>query len=189
MSVIMGLDPSMRSTGVTVWDSDTKCHKYYVVAAHPTKKLLKFVHPQFSVLPYEPVPVKDKTSIGKEDAITSNIEMVCNLCKKIMLAHQPEYIVIESCAFGAAGRVADLSGLNHCLRLTARSLNIPIYAVPPTTNKMEFTGNGQATKEMMVESWKACDPVAVELCGLHKLDDIADSYALCHFPKSRLVLA
>lgn len=180
----MGIDPSMRSTGICV--NEDGVHKYYIIAAHPTKKLQNFKHERFRLLQYEPESVKDKTSIGKEQAITTNIESVVNLCKSVMVRHKPNYIVIESCAFGAMGRVADLSGLNHCIRYVARSLNIPIYAVPPTSNKMEFTGNGQATKEMMVSSWIACDPIASELCKI-KCDDIADAFSLCHFPKSRLV--
>lgn len=182
----MGIDPSMRSTGICVWDGSR--YKYFIVAANPTKKLLKFKHPGFEVLPYVPTPVKDKTSIGKESAITDNIEAVCGLVEGIILIYKPKYVVVEACAFAAGGRVADLSGLNHCLRLMIRRHGIPVYAVPPTSNKLEFTGNGQATKEMMVESWKACDPVANELLGAGKIDDLADAFALCKFPEAKLVL-
>lgn len=184
--IIMGLDPSMRSTGVCVWDGSE--YKYFIVAANPTKKLLKFTHPAFSVLAYTPESVKDRTSIGKEWAITENIASVCGMVEKILLIYKPEYVVMEACAFAAGGRVADLSGLNHVLRQTIRKMGIPVYAVPPTSNKLEFTGNGQATKDMMVEAWKACDYVANELLGAGKVDDLADAFALCRFPKSKLVL-
>lgn len=184
--IIMGIDPSMRSTGVCVWDGSE--YRYTVVVANPTKKLLKFVHPKFQALPYTPTPVKDKTSIGKESAITDNIEAVCNAVEKLILIYKPERVVMEACAFAAGGRVADLSGLNHCLRLMVRKYGIPVYAVPPTTNKLEFTGNGQATKDMMIEAWKMCDPVANELLEAGKVDDLADAFALCRFPKNKLLL-
>lgn len=184
--IVMGIDPSMRSTGICVWDGSE--YKYFIVAANPTKKLLNFTHRSFSVLPYEQVPVKGKTSIGKEWAIADNIASVCGMVEKILLIYKPEYVVMEACAFAAGGRVADLSGLNHCLRQEVRRHGIPIYVIPPTTNKLEFTGNGQATKDMMVEAWKACDPVANELLGAGKVDDLADACALCRFPKSKLVL-
>lgn len=184
--ILMGIDPSIRSTGICVWDGFE--YKYFIIAADPTKKLMKFMHPSFSLFPYKSVPVKDKTSIGKESAITDNIASVCECVEKILLIYKPEYVVMEACAFAAGGRVADLSGLNHCLRQAIRRMGIPVYVVPPTSNKLEFTGNGQATKEMMVESWKACDPIANTLLEINKLDDLADAFALCRFPKSKLVL-
>lgn len=182
----MGIDPSMRSTGVCVWDGNE--YKYFIVAANPTKKLLKFSHPNLQIIPYAQSPVKDKTSIGKECAITDNIESICDLVEKLILIYKPKRVVMEACAFAAGGRVADLSGLNHCLRLMIRRNGIPVYAVPPTTNKLEFTGNGQATKDMMVDAWKACDPIANELLTAGKIDDIADAFSLCRFPESKITL-
>lgn len=182
----MGIDPSIRSTGICVWDGAE--YKYFVIAANPTKKLMRFVHPALGVLAYEAVGVKGRTSIGKEQAITDNIAAVCEAVEKILLIYKPEYVVMEACAFAAGGRIADLSGLNHCIRQTVRRHNIPIYVIPPTTNKLEFAGNGQATKDMMVELWKTCDPIANELLGAGKVDDLADAYALCRFPKEKLVL-
>lgn len=184
---IMGIDPSIRSTGVCVWDGTE--YKYFIVAADPTKKLMKFTHPAFSVLSYKASSVKGKTSIGKEQAITDNIESVCEALEQLILIYKPKRVVMEACAFAAGGRIADLSGLNHCIRQLVRRHGIPIYVIPPTTNKLEFTGNGQATKEMMVESWRVCDPVANELLELGKtLFDLADAFALCKYPSSKLKL-
>lgn len=184
--IVIGIDPSIRCTGICAWDTEKNTHHYYMVAASPTKKLLAFKHPSFTLLHYTPSSVHDKTSIGKEWAITDNIERVTSFVEKVVLLRQPKYVVMEACAFAAGGRVADLSGLNHCIRLAVRGLDIPIYIVPPTTNKLEFTGNGQATKDMMIESWTACDPVAKELLGIHKIDDMADAFSLAHFPQEKL---
>lgn len=186
---IMGIDPSVRSTGVCVWDGAE--YRYFVIAANPTKKLQKFTHPAFQCIPYNLSEVKGRTSIGKEDAITNNIEAVVGRVEKLILIYKPKRVVLEACAFAAGGRVADLSGLNHCLRLMIRKYGIPVYAVPPTSNKLEFSGNGQATKEMMVNLWKACDPVAEGLlgAGIGKCTfDLADAFALCRFPASKLIL-
>lgn len=183
--IVIGIDPSMRSTGVCVWDGYE--HKYYLVAASPTKKLRNFVHNNLKVLAYIPTPVKDKTSIGKEWAKTDNVETVASLVKKIFLIYKPDRVVIEAVAYGASGRIDELAGLNYAIRLAARGQDIPVYAVTPTSNKMLFSGNGQATKDIMVESWKACDPVAHELCSIGKgPDDLADAYALCHYPEKEL---
>lgn len=184
--IIMGIDPSMRSTGVCVWDGSD--YKYHIIVANPTKKLLKFVHPALGIIPYEQVPVKGKTSIGKEWAIADNIASVCDAIGRLLLIYKPTRVVMEACAFAAGGRVADLSGLNHCLRQEIRRHGIPVYVVPPTSNKLEFAGNGQATKDMMVDMWRMCDHRADELLAAGKIDDIADAFALCRFPESKLVL-
>lgn len=183
---ILGIDPSINSSGVCLRDGSS--YKYYLVSAKATKKLQKFVHQAFELLMYDHAEVKGKTSIGKEWAITDNIQAVCEAIEGIIIKDKPAYVVMEACAFAAGGRVADLSGLNHCIRQMVRRHNIPIYVVPPTTNKLEFTGNGQATKEMMVEVWKMCDPVANELLEVGKVDDLADACALCRFPEDKLVL-
>lgn len=186
-TVLIGIDPSMRSTGICIWTGEE--HKYYLIAAKPTKKLLKFKHQNLKVIPYNPVEVKNKTAIGKENAKTDNVATVCHLIEKILYIYKPSRVTVEAIAYGANGRIDELAGLNYCIRLIAKKLDIPVYAVSPTTNKMEFTGNGQATKEMMVTSWQACDPRAVELCDIGKgPDDLADAYALCHFPKDKLIL-
>lgn len=185
---IMGIDPSMRSTGICVWNGTS--NRYFLIVAHPTKKLLRYKHEALGILPYDPHPVTGLSSIGKEQAISHNIKSVTDICSTLMKQYRPDLIVIESCAFGAAGRVADLSGLNHCIRYVAACEGIPIYAVPPTTNKLEFTGNGQATKEMMCDSWMVCDrniPHSDWSQALGKsIFDIADAYSLCHFPENKL---
>lgn len=183
--IIVGIDPSMRSTGICVWDGSE--HKYILIAANPTKKLQNFTHPALKVIAYTPAPVKDKTSIGKECAKTDNVYAVVEAVRDILLIYKPEYVVVEAVAYGASGRIDELAGLNYAIRLVARWLDTPVYAVTPTSNKMHFSGNGQATKDIMVESWKACDPVAHELCNIGKgPDDLADAYALCHYPEQEL---
>ena len=183
--IIVGIDPSMRSTGICIWDGYE--HKYCLVAANPTKKLQKFSHRNLKVIGYTPTPVKDRTSIGKEWAKTDNVESVVSVIEKILLIYKPERVVVEAIAYGASGRIDELAGLNYAIRLVARKLGIPVYAVTPTSNKMHFAGNGQATKDIMVASWKACDPVAQALCDIGKgPDDLADAYALCHYPEQEL---
>lgn len=182
---VMGIDPSMRSTGICIAHENK--YKYILIPSAPTKKLLNFKHKSLEILNYEPESVKDKTSVGKEMAIASNIKSIVDRIEQLIKKHKPDYIVIESCAFAAAGRVADLSGLNHCIRYVAARVGVPCYAVVSTTNKLLFTGNGQATKEMMVESWKVCDPVARDIVAIGKsAEDLADAFSLSLFPEERL---
>lgn len=173
---VIGIDPSMRSTGIY-------CDgKYILIASNPTKKLIKSQNEFLIVYQYEAESVKDKTSIEKEVAKTKNIKSILDIIKTILIKEKPAQVNIEAIAMGASGRIDELAGLNYGIRLLCLELNIPFLAIPPTTNKLKFTGNGHATKEMMIEAWKMCDKNAQKLLNIGKgLDDLADAYALSVF--------
>lgn len=57
--IIMGIDPSMRSTGVCVWDRSTNEHKYILICSSTTKKVRAFAHPAFQLFEYQPIGVKE----------------------------------------------------------------------------------------------------------------------------------
>ncbi len=98
-----------------------------------------------------------------------------------LLLYKPDYVVIEAPAFNATGRVADLAGLNHAIRLECIKMEIPFYPISPTTVKMHTVGNGQATKEMMIQTWLELFPDYKPLEKM-KIDDLADAWALSIFP-------
>lgn len=184
---ILGIDPSIRSTGLCLWDVESNSHKYFLIASPVTKKLQQFQHPQFRLATYEHAEVKGLSSIGKERAITSNIESVAQVIEQIIIIYKPDAVVMEGVAFAAGGRVADLAMLNGVIRHIVIQHDIPVYVVPSTSNKMHFIGNGQATKDMMIEGWKRMDPVANEF-NIKKLDDLADAFSLAHYPEDKLTL-
>lgn len=180
----MGIDPSMRSTGICVWDVEANVHKYYLICSTATKKAAGFKHDRFNMYMYDAIPVKDKTSIEKEHAKTSNIYSILTILEGLIDYYQPDVVNVEAIAMSANGRVDELSGLNYGIRLMCMNMNIPCNAIPPTSNKMEFSGNGQATKEMMVLGWQACESdgsIYIHSLGKH-VEDIADAYALAHYP-------
>lgn len=182
---IIGIDPSIRSTGVCVWDMEEDKHIYYLITAHATKKLLN--RKELHILQYEHETQTGLTSIGKEIAKTKNVRNVVDRVESIIYYYRPEYIVMEAVAFAANGTIDALAGINYGIRMSADIINIPIYVIPPTTIKMESVGNGQATKEMMIETWLKLEPYMEPLRTL-KCDDLADAYFMAHFPKDKIQL-
>lgn len=112
-------------------------------------------------------------------------------------ASSPDLIVLEDYAFGAAGRLTQLSENTGILkaRLYEKFSHIPLRIVAPTTMKKFATGKGIATKddiwvafikrEPLLESWaKQCHPKALKISS--PAADIADSYFLAHHGAAHL---
>lgn len=181
---IMGIDPSMRSTGICVWDIDNNKHMYNLICSTTTKKVKSFKNQRFKLYMYDAISVKDKNSIGKESAKTINIYNIVQHISNLLDYYKPDLVNIEAIAMSANGRVDELSGLNYAIRILCIEKDILCCAISPSANKMEFSGNGQATKDMMVHEWSVCDPdskIFINTIGKH-VEDIADAYALCHYP-------
>ena len=171
----IGIDPSMNSTGICI--NEDGHYKYKLLATHPTKKLQKAAEsfPDLDII----IINKEPTSKGIQQAIntTKNISYILYHIRLFLTLYRPDYVTIEAPAFAATGRVADLAGLNHAIRLECLERNIPCYPVPPTTVKMQAVGNGQATKEMIVKTWLTLFPEYKPLETM-KIDDLADAWAV-----------
>lgn len=183
---VIGIDPSMNSTGICIKHDGTYKYKLLVTkAARVTKKMLAAAEnmENLDIIQIE----KEEAAKGVQGAIntTKNIAYIMKLVDLFIMLHKPDYVVIEAPAFNASGRVADLAGLNHAIRLACLEKNIPFYPVSPTSVKMETVGNGQATKEMMIQTWLALFPEYAPLETM-KVDDLADAWALTDFPLEKI---
>lgn len=107
----------------------------------------------------------------------------------IVTTAAPICIVLEDYAFGASGRLTQLSENMGILksRLYEQFLHIPLHVIAPTTMKKFATGKGNATKddvcaffvqqEPRAAEWaKVCHPKAKKITS--PMADIADSYFL-----------
>lgn len=177
--IVIGIDPSMNSTGLCIRENGH--YKYKLISTHPTKKMLKLSEqmPNLDVI----VVNKEPPAKGVQQAINAskNISYIMYYVWFYLLLYKPDYVVIEAPAFNATGRVADLAGLNHAIRLECIKMKIPFYPISPTTVKMHTVGNGQATKEMMIQTWLELFPDYKPLEKM-KIDDLADAWALAVFP-------
>lgn len=188
MVKILGIDPSMRSTGLC-WIRDNESPTYGLVCAADatTRKLRNYQHPRFQLFTYCPEGVgKTQDPVVKETAKTHNVYEVIKVIEKLLDETKPNTVMIEAIAYGASGRIDELSALNYGIRIACLRRGIPVYAISPSSNKKSFTGNGQATKDMMVLGWEASekDTSLVQefrnVMGKH-IEDLADAYSLTQF--------
>lgn len=189
--VVAGLDLSINSTGVCIYDTDTKRSIYYIIGSKFTKKALAYQHQRLSLISYEKQTVDSKTDYSvKEDVKTYNIYKIVSNIRRILFRHDVEAVAIEGISFGSTGSAAliDLSGLNYMTRMTVIELDIPfMYIVSPTQNKKFASGNGSAEKDVMISAWNKMDRDMAEIADYVKVDDIADAYFLARYAESLLI--
>ena len=176
---VIGIDPSMNSTAICI-NEDGK-YSYKLLATKPTKKMLKAAEGMENLRINTVCKLPNEKGVLGEINKTKNINYIMEFVRLYFTLYQPDYVVIEAPAFNAVGRVSDLSGLNYAIRLECIVNHIPVYPISPTAVKMQTVGNGQATKEMMVQTWLKLFPEFVPLESM-KVDDLADAWALCSFP-------
>lgn len=183
---VLGIDPSINSTGVCINIDDRKT-KYYIITNEGTmtKRAMKTI---------EENPPKDITYLFYEktkDDANYNTREVCKLqnfigiieqIRWILKKEKPDIVFMEGISYGSMGTstaLVDLAGLNYLIRKTVyehfKSYNINI--VSPKELKSKSCGNGNAGKEEMIYLWLKCDPKMAGYKDL-KLDDLADAYFL-----------
>lgn len=186
---VLGIDPSIRSTGLCIWRTNElgeSTNDYFLITSKITKKMASIDDPHICIQSYTSKDVKNLTSIGKEQSKTYNVKMISAYINNILMSFHPDYIVMEAIAYAANGTIDQLAGLNYVIRMSAMTLNIPIYIIPPTTIKMESVGNGQATKEIMIDTWQKLETKLNKDIFNIKCDDLADAYFMAHFPKDKI---
>jgi Holliday junction resolvasome RuvABC endonuclease subunit len=159
---IIGLDLSINSTGI--YSSNGK---YHIIASKMTKEMSKC----------EGVDIFE---YNKVDDINKNLEQIGDYILYVVEKFHPNLVVIEDVAMGAtfSRSLIDLTGLNYWVRALLTKNNIKFITVPPTRWKKELIGNGQATKDLIIDAWRRITKNNIKL---KKCDDIADAYFLCQY--------
>lgn len=187
--ISIGLDLSINSTGVCVYDDEAHTSEYFIVAGKMTKKA------QIAQCDFVNRMIINKLSCDskeeyhvKEAVKTNNIyNIVCSI-RSIVEKYNPHVVSVEGVAFNASGDVIGLAGLNYMVRMMLKELNINnIYIVSPTTLKKYATGNGQATKDVMISAWNNMDKKTLSIPTCIKVDDIADAYFLARYGASLII--
>lgn len=174
---IIGIDPSINSTGICIKDENTV--KYYLIVPNITKKLSKIDNEYLKIIKYDKHDTKELSYSEKESAKLNNIYNICNIISDIIDLYKPDNINIEGVAYSANGSVIDLTGLNYGIRLLAKNKNIPINIISPTSVKKFAVANGQASKEIILDAWKRLDN---RLKNVNiKKDDLADAYFIASY--------
>lgn len=180
--ITIGLDLSMTSTGVTIYDTEKRTAQYYIVCNKITQKAQKeldkidFID---TIVLQKITCDKNESSSVKEECKTYNIYNIVKQIERIVQNHKPVLAGIEGVSFGSTGSVADLAGLNYAVRIMLIDNGLStIKIIPPSQNKKFATGNGSADKSVMLSAWKKIDNRVSHLPDYIKLDDVADSYFL-----------
>lgn len=180
----IGLDLSINSTGVCVYNEKQDTHTYYIITHKLTKKQKNFSHKNFKYIQYEKEAPNKMDPYGeKEWKKTCNVSRIADQIENIVLKQKGEVkCIIEGISYGSASsnNLADLAGLNFIVRHMLWTHNIDFDIVSPAANKKFAVGNGQADKDLMINAWKHCQPEMAKIEEI-KIDDIADAYFLSHY--------
>lgn len=177
-TTIIGIDPSINSTGICV--NKNNKNVYYNIVSKRTKKLEKFNSKYINILFYEKNTDKSLNYNEKEVEKAKNILYICNFIKKIIKKHKPTVVIMEGLSYGSNGQLGDLGGLNFSIRMVLLEMGVKFVIVPPTTWKKQQLGIAGAEKDIIVKAWKNIDKNIANIDEI-KLDDLADSYFLAHF--------
>lgn len=179
--LIIGIDPSINSTGICVRNPKTGESKYYIITSKMTKKMKSFDNQYVKFLPYDKQDAKESDYSKKENLKFLNIFNICNRLISIIdsLSDFELEAYMEGVSYGSVGSAAlvDLSFLNASLRMTLINNSVPFTIVSPTSLKKFACANGQADKFLMIDAWKRMDKNISDIKDI-KIDDLADSYFL-----------
>lgn len=180
---MIGLDLSIKSTGVCVRDTEKDKCSYYIVAAKLTKAQKAFRHSDLTFIDYGREKTSSDDSFAEREqkktdsvwAVTENLRAIVKKYKKKGTSE----CVIEGISYGSSSSaaLADLAGLNYAVRCMLRQEGIPFRIAAPMQLKKFAVGNGGADKDMMTDAWKRCQPAMADIKEI-KDDDIADAYFL-----------
>jgi Holliday junction resolvasome RuvABC endonuclease subunit len=180
--VTMGIDPSINCTGICIYDATNNTNEYYMITGGATKKMLQFSNDHVTIMPYTKRSYTNDEYPVKERKKTHNINDICNIIKELICRHKPDHVNMEGISYGSRGSaaLADLAGLNHCIRMTLIECDVDYDIIAPAGVKKFAVGNGSVEKDVIIASWKKLDRNISDISDI-KLDDLADSYFIAHY--------
>ena len=181
MKVVIGIDPSFSSTGISIVKDGSLLKSYIVTHCRPKVKYTKIAEQYNNIFEYVHY---EYMVTGDELLKTQNvIEATKAIISIILLYKMQNYeieVYMEGVAFSSrrTQSLVELGALNYNIRINLIKLGIPFHIITPSANKKAFTGNGAADKELMIKTFLMLNPSYRPLVGYIKMDDIADAYAL-----------
>lgn len=189
--IYIGIDQSIGFTGITVYRPGAPTeHIFYGITHKKHTKWDKFYkNPpvgfvnRLKVFDY----IKDEKSDDNnrnEHIKFNNIKRIVGWIDFIFNILQRNFpddeidVRMEGVSFGSRQTTAivELAALNYFIRNLCVEYGFKYTILPPTVIKKFATGNGQADKELMTESFLALNPDMRTVHKYIKMDDIADSY-------------
>lgn len=180
--MIVGIDPSINSTGVCVYDDENNINYYYIIPSKMTKKMISFSYENIQLYPYNKIDIDKHSEYTEKEKIKfQNIYNICTNISNIIDKYNVKEVRMEGVSYGSTGSAAlvDLSFLNACIRMLLKNKDISFTIISPTSLKKFVCGNGQAEKDVIVDAWKRIDN-KYDIKDI-KTDDLADAYFLAHY--------
>lgn len=197
MEIFIGIDQSINSSGITFnfFENDIKIdEKFYIITNKITKNEEKI---QLEIPNFE---YKIYNKIDKKETIDNNDFERSKLLNNIMISDiiidliqksknnslDKIYVGMEGISFSSfqTKSLVDLSGLSYIIRYRLHNFfknnQGGLYILTPAEVKLFASGNGSASKEIMVNLFKT---IYHDFTKLKKIDDIADSYWICSYLK------
>ena len=186
MKVVIGIDPSFSSTGISIVCDNKLLKSYIVTHCRPKVKynkissrftsIFEYVHYEYMVPGIDAELIKTQNVIEATKAIISIILLYKSQGYNIE-------VYMEGVAFSSrrTQSLVELGALNYNIRINLIKHDIPFHIITPSANKKAFTGNGAADKELMIKTFLMLNPSYRPLVGYIKMDDIADAFALATY--------
>ena len=171
--IVMGIDASLRSTGITVSDYDVVENKFfddqfYIITPHITKKQSQ--DKNITYIEYEKTTDKTTTLRNYIDEL-----------RVLLHRHHPQIVMLEDIPFMKGSRsVVDLALLNGAIRCLCYIEGISVYVVNNMTWKKTLIGNGAADKDFTVMNFCGLNPIFSPYTT-KEINDIADSFFICRY--------
>lgn len=144
MKNLICIDASIQSTGVSIYNFDTK-ETYLYSYTNKVKKDLEFKCDGFHVK-----IVRQDKSFEKVDKFFRYIHISETIFNEIEPYLNPDTIVyIEGFSYGSVGMIFDLAGFTALLKLPFYRANHTIESISPSDWKKHVTGKGNATKDII----------------------------------------
>lgn len=179
MEIRVGLDLSIKSTGVTIIRGNDI--QYHIITDKLQRKQEKCDYIVYHTYNKQ-IPEEGSSYVEKERMKTQNIFSIVTIIQDILKSSgvfqkgNIPLVQIEGVAFGASGDVVGLAGLNYQVRMLLLERGLLFNIISPMQLKKFAVGNGGAEKDVMIDAFCRCtgfkNPLNV------KVDDIADAYFL-----------
>ena len=186
MKLIIGIDPSFSSTGISVVKDGSLLKSYIVTHNRPKVKYTKIAEQYNNIFEYVNYCYSTLSDFPEGDPEllkTQNVIEATKAIISIILLYKNQYeieVYMEGVAFSSrrTQSLVELGALNYNIRINLLKHHIPFHIITPSANKKAFTGNGAADKELMIKTFLMLNPSYRPLVGYIKMDDIADAFAL-----------
>lgn len=161
----IGIDPSMQSTGICIYD---KKYDEYTFFGLGSKRLSEKCHPPLNIHPH---PEKDLGS--RIDKITT------------ILSYIPRgKFFMEGYSYGSKGKIFEIGEFVGGIKYHLYKSKIDINIISPKSIKKFATGSGNSGKEIMELAMKKKFPEVYKLVSelpSHPKEDIIDAFWICRY--------